>query len=275
MANVFWVGGTGTWDSSSTTHWSATSGGAGGAAVPTSADSVTFDGNSGGGTVTLNFGGTITIQSLTMGTFTGTFDNSVNNNNITVSGSSGFGLSGSAVRTYKLGTATYTLTSGSASWSFGTSSNATFTAGSSTITFSGGSSTKSFAGGDKTYGTVNFGAVSGNGMYSVNGSNTFAHLNITAPNLFEFQISQTQTISNSVAWAGSSGSEIALLTNSNNSATTMAFAAGSTMQWCAFRGQTCSGSPVATNSFDLGNNSGISITAPSAGGGGFVGVIGS
>src|SRR3954451_7178669 len=88
MANVFWVGGTGTWDSSTTTHWSATSGGAGGAAVPTSADSVTFDGNSGGGTVTLNFGGTITIQSLTMGTLAGTFDNSVNNNNITVSGSS-------------------------------------------------------------------------------------------------------------------------------------------------------------------------------------------
>ena len=42
MAARFWVGGTGTWDAT-TTHWSATSGGAGGATVPTSADTVTFN----------------------------------------------------------------------------------------------------------------------------------------------------------------------------------------------------------------------------------------
>lgn len=54
MASVFWVGGTGTWDASSTTHWSTSSGGATGAAVPTAADDVVFDANSGTGTVTLN-----------------------------------------------------------------------------------------------------------------------------------------------------------------------------------------------------------------------------
>ena len=56
MANRYWVGNGGTWDGSSTTHWSATSGGAGGASVPTSADSVYFDTNSFtalGGVVTL------------------------------------------------------------------------------------------------------------------------------------------------------------------------------------------------------------------------------
>jgi len=39
----YWVGGTGTWDASTTTNWSASSGGAGGASVPTSADAVVFD----------------------------------------------------------------------------------------------------------------------------------------------------------------------------------------------------------------------------------------
>lgn len=39
----YWVGGTGTWDATTTTKWSATSGGAGGASVPTSADAVIFD----------------------------------------------------------------------------------------------------------------------------------------------------------------------------------------------------------------------------------------
>jgi hypothetical protein len=43
MANRYWVGGTGNWDAADTTHWSATSGGAGGASVPTSSDTVTFD----------------------------------------------------------------------------------------------------------------------------------------------------------------------------------------------------------------------------------------
>lgn len=40
MPNRYWVGGAGTWDASSTTHWSASSGGASGASVPTSSDSV-------------------------------------------------------------------------------------------------------------------------------------------------------------------------------------------------------------------------------------------
>lgn len=39
----YWVGGTGYWDATTTTHWSATSGGAGGASVPTSTDDVIFD----------------------------------------------------------------------------------------------------------------------------------------------------------------------------------------------------------------------------------------
>lgn len=53
-ATRYWVGGTGTWNNSSTTNWSASSGGAGGASAPTSSDDVVFDASSGltGATVT-------------------------------------------------------------------------------------------------------------------------------------------------------------------------------------------------------------------------------
>jgi hypothetical protein len=53
---LYWVGGTGTWDSlsGSTANWSIFSGGLGGEAVPTSSDTVIFDANSGSGTVTIN-----------------------------------------------------------------------------------------------------------------------------------------------------------------------------------------------------------------------------
>ena len=55
MANRYWVGGSGTWDATNTTHWSATSGGAGGASVPTIADAVIVDAASGSSvTITLS-----------------------------------------------------------------------------------------------------------------------------------------------------------------------------------------------------------------------------
>ena len=43
MANRYWVGGAGTWNTTVTTNWSATSGGTGGASAPTTSDSVFFD----------------------------------------------------------------------------------------------------------------------------------------------------------------------------------------------------------------------------------------
>ena len=42
MADRYWVGGTGTWDATTTTNWASSSGGAGGSSVPTSADNVFF-----------------------------------------------------------------------------------------------------------------------------------------------------------------------------------------------------------------------------------------
>lgn len=73
MASRYWVGGTGTWDSSNTTNWSATSGGAGGASVPTGSDDVFFDANSGSGVVTL---GTATVKTIDLRGFAGSFSSS-------------------------------------------------------------------------------------------------------------------------------------------------------------------------------------------------------
>lgn len=80
MADRYWVGGSGTWDASDTTHWSASSGGAGGASVPTSSDDVYFNSasNATGYTVTTATG--ISCRNLTIaGPATGnvTFANTV------------------------------------------------------------------------------------------------------------------------------------------------------------------------------------------------------
>jgi hypothetical protein len=267
MASRFWVGGTGTWDSSDTTHWAATSGGAGGQSVPGSADTVTFDANSGGGTVTLNFGGTITIQSMTTGAFAGTWDNSVNNNNITFTAVSGWDNANVGVRTMKLGTATYTLTSTSAQWNWGTTVNLTNTGNTGAfIVFSGpeAGTTCQFIGDGLSYGNLSLGAASGNGFYNVAGSNTFASVSIAAPNCVRF-IGTTTTITTAFTWTGTSTSQIFVASSSIGSNANIAAAASSGGQWCGLRDITCTGSPVFTNSFNLGGTSGSTITAPSTG----------
>ena len=63
MANRYWVGGTNTWNSTAGTKWATTSGGAGGASVPTAADSVFFDQ---AGTYTVTFSGTLACLDLTI-----------------------------------------------------------------------------------------------------------------------------------------------------------------------------------------------------------------
>jgi len=70
MANRYWVGGAGTWNTSSTTNWSDTSGGSGGFSVPASADNVFFDQ---AGTYTVTMTGNLFCQDLTVSAGTVTF----------------------------------------------------------------------------------------------------------------------------------------------------------------------------------------------------------
>lgn len=71
MANRYWVGGTGNWDNTNTANWSTSSGGSGGASIPTSTDDVFLDSNSGTGTITVGVGGA-TCQSFDCTGYAGT-----------------------------------------------------------------------------------------------------------------------------------------------------------------------------------------------------------
>lgn len=82
MPDRYWVGGTASWDATAGTKWATTSGGAGGASVPTTADDVFFDANS-SGTCTIAAGNT-GAKSINCTGFTGTITGSAN---ITVAGS--------------------------------------------------------------------------------------------------------------------------------------------------------------------------------------------
>ena len=70
MADRYWVGGAGNWDTTSTTNWSATSGGPSGASVPTVADSVFFDQ---AGTYTVGMAGALACLDITVSAGTVTF----------------------------------------------------------------------------------------------------------------------------------------------------------------------------------------------------------
>ena len=83
MTTYYWVGGTGTWDDVTTTNWSLTSGGSGGAGVPSGTDDVIFNSASsaGGYTVTILSGVVVYANNITLNAPpTGTLTFNGNNN---------------------------------------------------------------------------------------------------------------------------------------------------------------------------------------------------
>lgn len=123
MADRYWVGGTATWDATAGLKWSATSGGSGGATVPTAADDVFFDAAS--GTVTCTISGARVAKSINCTGFTGTLGGT-STPSLTISGS--LTLSAGMTVTYS-GTTTFNAT--------GTITSAGKTLGSVTINGSG------------------------------------------------------------------------------------------------------------------------------------------
>jgi len=256
MALRFWVGGTGTWDSSTTTHWAASTGTAGGQTVPGAADTVIFDANSGGGTVTVNT--TVNCVSITMGAFTGTLDFSANNNNVTLQSFSG---NGSGVRALNMGNGTWTLSS---SWVI-SAGNLTFNANSSVLTFTVTSAAvRSFTGAGLTYSTVTISPNSLGGQFQINGAVTIGTLNINAGNYVEWNTGTSYTIT-TLNVSGSSSSLAVLKSSITGLQVTLSIASNPpTIAWAAIRDLNFTGGATfaVTNSFDLGHNSGITITAP-------------
>ena len=111
MANRYWVGGSGLWSSLGSTKWATTSGGAGGASVPTASDNVFFDANSGASVVTIE--GTRACLSLDATGFTGILDG-INTPNLQVyenlTFGSGMTVANSLTRVSFLGVGSFTIT---------------------------------------------------------------------------------------------------------------------------------------------------------------------
>lgn len=273
--------------SSDTTIWSASSGGATGASVPGSSDTVTLDAATCVGgvtcTATLNFGGTWTIQSLTMGTCTASttgciFDNSVNNNNITLTlAGSAFSGTGSGVRNFKLGTATYTLSgSSTATWTFANVTNLTMTASNATVAFSSAGGIKNFFGGtSQTYGTVTFAGATGAGRAVFSTAFTANTLTLTAPNFLVLDHLTIPVVGTTLNMVGTASSPIGVISDQIGTQASMSVPASQTAQWTSFRDVAITSNTLtAINSANLGDNSGVTITTPQAlgsGGGTLIG----
>src|SRR5882762_3187909 len=189
MASRFWVGGNGTWDASTTTNWSASSGGAGGQSVPTSADSVTLDGNSGAAaviTVNSNINAASVTLGVTGGNFTGTLDLATNNNSPTFGV---FSFSGSGTRTLNGGSGLWTINGGSSNnaFDFTTTTGLTSNMSSTPISFIPSATLtgpRTFRTGGKAFGAITVqdsGTSTGLNFLIQDAGFTLASLSITSP----------------------------------------------------------------------------------------------
>jgi hypothetical protein len=159
-ASRYWVGGTGTWDASDTTNWSASSGGAGGASVPDATDTVIVDANSGTGTITLGAAYSPTIVGINYNRAAITTD--LNSNTLTISAND------STTFTFTAGT----VNNGTFVIAGGTSNTATFAGGTfgADVTVTAGNITLSAA----TFnGTTNSFTKTGTVANYCTGGNTF------------------------------------------------------------------------------------------------------
>lgn len=269
-ANCFWVGGTATWDGSNFTSWATSSGGTGAGCpgatnVPTSSDVAIFDASSGGGTVTVN--ATISISSLTTTAFTGTLDFSANNNNVnigTVTPAANGWADTSGTHTVNMGSGTWTMDANTGIFSWA-GVNLTLNANSSTLVVAAkASSSRTFASNAKTFNNVTISGAAGS-IINMSGASTYTNLTITnqanvtlATNITVTTMAITSASSTPVVFASNSGIARSVTLTNNF-----------TPSWIALQNITFSGGTnAATSSFDLGGNTGITITAPSSGGGG-------
>ena len=194
MASRYWVGGAGTWDNSTTSNWSTSSGGSSGASVPGASDTAIFDNNSGSGTITTNYA--VSITALTLGAsgalFAGTltlgasfttsgavthYAGTLNTAGFACSWGSYTNNSSTSSRTLTLGSSTITLTT-STGFSNGSSTGITFTANTATMQTSTTSAGMAFGGVNTNGLSLIFSPTSGTCTVS-NSGGTFAALTMS------------------------------------------------------------------------------------------------
>lgn len=247
MADRYWVGGTGTWNDTNTTNWSASSGGPGGASVPTFADNVFFDSGSSVGTgaftvttgVSTRFCANLTVSGLSGAmTLAGTIGITVRNS-ISLT-STNFTMTLTGTLTFD-GTTSNTITTGGAiitapvvfngtggTWTLQdamtTTSSVTLTTG--TLALSSYTLTsRSFASASSSSRTLAFntGAITVNGtgtVWNVSGSNfsaTGTAQNVTVANGTATATTVTNTILNlqTISFSFTTGSYTLALTDAS------------------------------------------------------------
>lgn len=275
----------GAWDANNTNNWVSTTGGTNyGQTVPGTADTATFDGNSGAGspiiTVGSSIGGTNTLQSITAGVFAGTLDFSVNNPTITTTVVGGFNANGAGVKTIKFGTSTFNINAGTLDLG---NANTSVTAGACTINFNhSGTFTQqqgffiSTAAGNSTAfssATINVNGRTNGPGFTMNGnpSTTFGTMNVTGPVYWVPPLGATLTLTNFSA-VGTLSQPIALnLSTAQATIGTLTITNAPTISYCILRSLIFTNAATANNSFDNGNNTNVTINNPSLGS---VGVIG-
>ena len=274
MANRFWVAGTETWNSTAGAKWGTLSGVADSASLPGTGDIAIFDALSGGGTVTVdspNGAGVVTVQQITMGAFTGTLDFSANDNNVTLS--TAFSGTGTGTRTLNMGDGTWTLSGVTGNvWDCTTVTNFTFNANSSRLLFQASAAPSaqrflSFSTLSYNIIEINDPADSSPNPVATGGAATIATLILTNVGYLQIAGGVTTTITNGFSWNRSSSAPALLQSQSVNSGFTLSVGGAVTMDWIAIQNCTKSGagSITATNSFNLGGNTGVTITSPSGG----------
>lgn len=194
-----------------------------------------------------------------------------------------FSSSNSNTRTLTTGTATWTLTGQNGTiWNTGTITNMTFASTGMTLNFSGTGSggsnkyTKTFSTGALTFGDINFNP-NGNSQFALNLSMgwTAGNVTFTGP----IQIRPTGTGNTTVSALTITGPYSLVFEGNSTNVQFLQSSGTGSLDSGALGNMNFSGGAtwVATNTFNLTGNSGITITAPSAGAvaanplGGFVG----
>ena len=284
-ANCFWVGGTGTWNGTNTTSWASSTGGTPGtcaatsgpiAGIPGPSDNATFDGSSGGGTVTANepvyTGCTfdICLANLITTAFTGTID--FNADTQTGKISSLWTDSGTGTHTVDCGTGAWSFTVNGTPISF-TGSSTTWNCSTSnwTIVNAAPSGQRSITLVGQAFG--NF-TISGSGspgqnvFFSTVTGTSIASLTVSTA-CQDLVFTQAKTLLITAAPTLASTQACPALINSSNSTTqaTITWSTGTpTFSWFGFTNIAFgSGAVSPTNSFDFGNNNfdGGTLTGPS------------
>lgn len=260
----------GIWTATNTSNWAASSTateGSGGQTVPGSSDTVTFDTNSDGGTVVVNT--TVTVQSLTTSTFTGTLDFATNDNNVTLSVATAWTDAGTSAHTINMGDGTWTLSGTSGTTINFSGSNMTLNANGSTVSLTGADGQLRING--KTLATLSLGA----GRWHIAAGNaTVGTLAMAAGAELILAQAQTLTVTNAPALVGTRAAPILLATDIS-SAPSGSIALGSgtmTLDWGIISTMRVTGGSgaTATNTVSYGTlPTGWTINSgPSAGGSG-------